>query len=393
LSCADDEATGAEPVGEERTKTSAEVLEPADPPAELLATPVSTASTSSPPPASLSSEAAKTDPVQTVEQLSNKLDSIEKKLGLILGKDDVIKKSIVDLESKLNKLEKQIVQLQAVPLERFEALEKEVAKSILPSTSRPAGNLETSETTPQSRGNIQTLKSLSGTLSPQSFSDDEQSFPDEEASFAREDTDDFSTGFQTSDTTFDKNAPQSQQKTQKRKIPILIPLLALAMIVVWLLFYYSRPKQPMQTEIVTEQVTPQTPVQTTPTLNEQRAPKPDPAKELPRDTAEKSDNLSGAAEKTLTAPQIPPPATKKSPEKGPLFTVNVGSFKDKNLATALTTQLRESGYTALMSQSEQNDFFRVRVGAFATIEEARTFASSLQKKEKLPTFVTRLEQP
>ena len=115
---------------------------------------------------------------------------------------------------------------------------------------------------------------------------------------------------------------------------------------------------------------------------------------MPGETRESSENPFEAAEKSPPALKPPPPEAKEEPpEKNPLFTVNVGSFKDKNLATALTTRLKDSGYTALMSQSEQNNFYRVRVGTFSTIEEARTFAFRLQKKEKLPTFVTRLEQP
>jgi cell division septation protein DedD len=367
-----------------------EVLEPAEPAVEELSTPVTQAS--SPPPPPQISEAS-TDPAQTIDQLGSRLESIEKSLILITGKDDVIKKSIVDLESKLNKLEKQIVQLQAVPLDRFEALEKEVANSMLPTTSASTGDLETSDTTPPTRGNIQTLKSLSGTMTPESLSEKEQSFSGEETNFSREDTEDFSPGFQASDSTFDKNAILRPQRAPKKRIPLLIPLLALAMIVVWLLFYYSRPKQPIQTEIVTEQITPQPPVQNIAPLAEQTAITPDLKKDEPVSIKEKLENPPESAEKSPPVQQTPPPATKEALEKKPLFTINVGSFKDKNLATALTERLRNSGYTALMSQSEQNNFYRVRVGAFSTIEEARTFASSLQKKEKLPTFVTPLEQP
>ena len=46
-----------------------------------------------------------------------------------------------------------------------------------------------------------------------------------------------------------------------------------------------------------------------------------------------------------------------------------------------------------MSQSGPNDFYRVKVGAFPTIEEARAYAATLKKKEKLDTFVTSIDQP
>jgi cell division septation protein DedD len=387
LSCAEDEVAASESMQDKHpvnTESSAGVCETANPTIEELSPTVEPAGPPSPPPQPAVGNA---DLAQAVEQLSSKLESIEQNLGLITGKDEVIKKSIVDIESKLNKLEKQIIQLQAVPLDRFEALEKEVAQKIIPTTSASIGDLEAPEIPPVTRGNIETLKSLSDTIPPHPFSADEQSFSDEEASFPRDDTDSFSSSFQGSDATFDKNAVLRPQREPKKGIPLLIPLLALAMIVVWLLFYYSRPKQPVQTEIVTEQITPQAaPVQTRTPVTEQKTSTPEVTKEISGETRKKSENPLEATEKS-------PSAAKEPPAKKSLFTVNVGSFKDKNLATALTTRLRDNGYTALMSQSEQNNFYRVRVGAFSTIEEARTFAFSLQKKEKLPTFVTRLEQP
>ena len=392
LSCADDEVTATESVQDKQpvnTESRPEEFETADSSTEELYPTVKPAGSPS------QTAVGNTDLTQAVEQLGSTLESIQQNLDLITGRDEVIKKSIVDLESKLNKLEKQIVQLQAVPLDRFEALEKEMAQRIIPTASASTGNLGAPETQLPTRGNIETLKSLSGTISTHSFSADEQSFSDEEGSFPGDDSDSFSSGFQASDSTFDKNAILHPERAPKKRIPLLIPLLALAMIVVWLLFYYSRPKQqPIQTEIVTEQITPQAvPVQSSVPAPEQKAITSKGTKGLPGETRASSENTLEAAEQSSPAPKTPPPAVKEPPEKKPLFTVNVGSFKDKNLATALTTRLRDSGYTALISQSEQNNFYRVRVGEFFTIEAARSFASSLQKKEKLPTFVTRLEQP
>ena len=65
------------------------------------------------------------------------------------------------------------------------------------------------------------------------------------------------------------------------------------------------------------------------------------------------------------------------------YTVNVGSFKDKNRALALTKKLREKGYSAIMSASENKKMYRVRVGAFSSFNEALSYSTTLEKKEKL----------
>jgi len=98
-------------------------------------------------------------------------------------------------------------------------------------------------------------------------------------------------------------------------------------------------------------------------------------------------------DKTASKTAQKPPAGPKTPLNGSGYTVNVGSFKDKALALSLTTRLQKKGYSALMSPSKDKQFYRVKVGAFSTQKEARAYASVLEKKEKLPTFVTQINQP
>ena len=107
----------------------------------------------------------------------------------------------------------------------------------------------------------------------------------------------------------------------------------------------------------------------------------------------------GAALTTLPPDKKASKTAQKTPSaaqpslNGSGYTVNVGSFKDKALALTLTTRLQEKGYSALISPSKDKQFYRVKVGAFSTQKEARAYASVLEKKEKLPTFVTQINQP
>ncbi len=332
---------------------------------------------------------------QKIEQLGTRLASIEKNLALVTGKDTVIKKSVVDLEAKINKLEKQVVQQESFPLDRIEALEQKMAKSTSLTTSSPATDVQSSETTPPTRGNIQTLRSLAGKMSPQGFSPDQNTFPEEETGFTKEENDDFSPAFQASEITLDEDSPSQFSSERKKKIPLLIPLIALALIALWLGFYYAKPQnQQIETAIVTEEIAPTpTSPNTEPLSGEVQQPVITTNNEAAREVKETDQPSPESTEEKPTLSKTPPPAVKGVADKPPRFTINVGSFKDKKLATALTTRLRDNGYTALMSQSGPNDFYRVKVGAFPTIEEARTYAALLKKKEKLDTFVTSIDQP
>ena len=87
-----------------------------------------------------------------------------------------------------------------------------MAKKTSHTTPSPASDVQSSETNPPTRGNIQTLRSLAGKMSPQGFSPDENTFPEEETGFTKEENDDFSPAFQASEITLDEDS--SSQVTQ-----------------------------------------------------------------------------------------------------------------------------------------------------------------------------------
>ena len=53
--------------------------------------------------------------------------------------------------------------------------------------------------------------------------------------------------------------------------------------------------------------------------------------------------------------------------------------------------MRNKGYPVLMSLSKEKNMYRVRIGAFSTVKEARAYASKFEKKEKVPTFITEIK--
>jgi DedD protein len=99
------------------------------------------------------------------------------------------------------------------------------------------------------------------------------------------------------------------------------------------------------------------------------------------------------AEKKIV--EKPSPKEKSATTQPPLpvegkYTVQVSSFTEREKATELVARLIKKKYPAYITSTQisQTTWYRVRVGRFATREEAEKFALTLKEKEKLNTFVT-----
>jgi len=391
LSCADDEDITAHLSEKGEPSKTAIDKSPATapltpPPAQEPAPPVQVKTDTAP---------NEVPPAEDLTMLTRKLKSLEdhlvhleKTIEINSSKDDIIRSSIVDLESKIIKLEKKLADQEAVSPDRLKQLEAEITRLSSGSTSMPQDeDTLTTGTTP-----LEPLPQMPapspGSITSSDFSPRDTGFPEEEISFAEDRQDDFEETFEP--TIADKLSPRER----KRRLPIVLPLIALILIAVWLAFYYAKPrKEEVQERVVAEKIVIPT-IPDTPRVQPEKNTPPAPA----ADTVE-----SGAAQESALTPPLPekePPKTSQespAPDQTPLngsgYTVRVGAFKDKALALSLTTQLREKGYSAIMSPSQDKQFYRVKVGAFSTKKEAIAYASILEKKEKLPTFVTQINQP
>ncbi len=112
---------------------------------------------------------------------------------------------------------------------------------------------------------------------------------------------------------------------------------------------------------------------------------PEKEKDLPSLTQEKAsgDKLSRPAEKTAT----PPPARAK-------FALQVGAFNNSEEARELVNQLRSKGYLAYQvtgSAAAKGTIYRVRIGQFQSLPEARQFALAFEKKERIRTVIASLQ--
>ncbi len=87
--------------------------------------------------------------------------------------------------------------------------------------------------------------------------------------------------------------------------------------------------------------------------------------------------------------QVPPaPTTPGSGE--PRFTIQVGAFKLREQAEAIRARLAASGHDAFIVDFDSSAAtrYRVRVGSYASRDEARLAAERLTATERLPTYVT-----
>jgi cell division protein FtsN len=84
-----------------------------------------------------------------------------------------------------------------------------------------------------------------------------------------------------------------------------------------------------------------------------------------------------------------------SPEKAK-FTLQVAAFNNPEEARELVKQLQNKGYPAYQipeNAAAQEMWHRVRVGSFQSLQEARQFALTLEKKEKIKTIIASLQSP
>jgi cell division septation protein DedD len=85
------------------------------------------------------------------------------------------------------------------------------------------------------------------------------------------------------------------------------------------------------------------------------------------------------------------PHTAQAPASGEVFSVQFGSFQQEERARQLSEDLAARGYhpfIATISMPDGTQSHRVRVGRFATREEAMKLAASIERTEKVSVFVT-----
>ncbi len=94
--------------------------------------------------------------------------------------------------------------------------------------------------------------------------------------------------------------------------------------------------------------------------------------------------------------ESPPPAAKKSPPPHlrAKYTLQVAAFNNPKEAQEMVDRLSSKGYAAYIITGKgaaRGSLNRVRVGHFQSLQEARQFAMTFEKKEKMKTIITSLQ--
>jgi cell division septation protein DedD len=90
----------------------------------------------------------------------------------------------------------------------------------------------------------------------------------------------------------------------------------------------------------------------------------------------------------------PPAATKAVPPPKAQFTLQVAALSNPGEARGLVSQLRSKGYEAYQvtgTAAAKGTLYRVRIGQFHSLAEARHFALAFEKKEKIKTIIASVQ--
>jgi DedD protein len=120
--------------------------------------------------------------------------------------------------------------------------------------------------------------------------------------------------------------------------------------------------------------------------------------EPPKAEAPKAEVLKAEAPKVEPKPEAPKPEPAKleapKPESKSRFTLQLSSFQSRAEADAFMADLKKAGYAPSVSEANvegKGIWFRVRVGAYGSYEEAMAAKADFESKQRIIAYVTRVK--
>ena len=382
---------------------------------------------------------APSDLTRRVETLEHALTSLESKFDSTLSHAEIVKGTIFDLESRITTFDRSLAALKTSPLtpsDGIQAFEEEISHLAI-KIDQLGEEIDTIKASLQEQHSTMDKLSQACNLSTRVFEEMREAIETLEArlekskpsleskqpspglpfgttergkdtfSFAEKRDEDFRTEFEPSFPSSTEEASFEFPQERKRNYLLILSAIAVVFIIsVWLGFYYKSTQEntPLETS-VTETPSPQilaTPSEvgsshTTilPELHKGGV-KEDalPPQELSTPSLHQA---STKAQPAVTTPQVRPSkevAKKPAPpqtvfKKTIGYTVNAGSFKERKKADSLANSLKAKGYPAVVFMDQK--WFKVTIGNFASLNEARAYASTIKRKEKLSAFATEIK--
>jgi len=376
--------------------------------------------------------------VNKMKKLEDSLNDMENKLNITF---DFFKSTVVGLESRVTQLNQSLGEMKKSlesPHKPLQIIKEEISrwavhldhlgedlesvKNNLRDQQDKINKLSeecriSMKLSEETRDKIKNLK-LSPERSSPSFEErrDKGDFPfkkieisEEGIRFPERMKEDFETEFESSLSPPSKEDFLQPERERKKNFPMIMVLILAAVIIsLWFGFrYFKSQKQKVQKEIIAQKIE-ISPIPKKGDLdilpkNSKMQPT---QKAVPKEKDLKPKELSKkSSQRKESAPVSKVVAQKQSSSSKELktrratlkesrgYTINVGSFRDKERAHRLTKKLIDKGYPVSMSPSKKNKWYKVRIGAFSTVKEARAYATIIKKKEKLPTFITEINRP
>ena len=341
-------------------------------------------------------------------KLENGFNEIKSKLTASLNQSDILKNAVVDLANKISEISNILSerkQSSGHSQEYMQPLAEKVA-NLTPHSNRMAEELENSkiETEPLEH-NSEKINSLSTEeKSPSNFKIPKIEISEEGIKVIEMGDRDFTKDFGISIPPLrEKIFPQKKGKGRKKLLfsISLVAIFTTVSLFAW--YYFSTPKQQPPEGIIAQNI--KSP--TTQRSAQGILPPPSKIAPLPKSKfmkqelkpAEPNKKIS-QRNKFIPTPQtitkkLPTPTDKSPAQRYPVlkagaYTINVGSFKKKKRALDFAKKLQDKGYPSLISTAKKKKMYRVRVGAFSTYNEAKYYNTTLQKKEQLTTFISKI---
>jgi len=325
------------------------------------------------------------DFVKKMSKLENRLNEIEDKFNIVSKKSDIFKIAMLDLESRISKLDQSLDEMKESlesSLKHTNDIDGEFSKlefrinhldEDLESVKSNLKGLQDkiNRLSEEMRDKIRNLESNLERLSlPLEERQIRNELPperiitsDEKIEITDNKGKDFETEFESYSSSLSGLESTQPEREKKKRYPLIIGILILTFFILSSLVasrYFKSQKQNPQKEVIVKRI------------------------EIPP--------ISKALNKKKSLVSKETEMRRVNLKEAGGYTINVGSFRNKEGADRLTKKLAEKGYPVLMLPSK-NKWYKVRVGAFPTIKEARAYAFIIKKKEKLPTFITEINKP
>ncbi|MEE8382431.1 MAG: SPOR domain-containing protein [Thermodesulfobacteriota bacterium] len=380
------------------------------------------------------------DPKGSLKKLESNLNSLEKKLNLSLSQNDIFKGTVVDMQSWIKKLDISLAEIKkslGSSNNYTQYIEKESSR-LEPQIDQCVGELESVKNnlkdlhdkmnklseecrislkiSEDNKSKIRSLELYSKVSSP-SFEEvqAQSSLPfgeiessQEGISFPESEGEGLETDFEPSISPLSDEDISQPERVKKSNLPVIIlSIIAATIISLWCGFYIlnsreqslqeensskrgkivSVPKSVTSVELPNKTKTKPPPK----TKIEEKDLKKPKKSSIQSSHSKKSTSVSKARTKKNSTPPKKSITASAPPKKSNGYTINVGSFQDKKRAQNLTKKLLEKGYPALMFPSMKNKWYRVKIGAFSSFKDARKYAATLNEKENLITFITKID--